>query len=266
MSAKRRPCILVGRPASFLPGSIRCVQALFLPDEKRLWRGSARREAPQIVDDGECSAVLDPPALRTRHTSSPATSLLARGFPWIADFRDPWVDNCFFTRPTPLHAHLQKRWERRVTSPTPTASLRSATQWPLDPAHPALRPAARPIRGGFPTTPTRRTCPRRPLVAVRTARSRLRPVGTFQGSIHARRFPQRRLPRHPVRENPRRRSRSQAHWHRRPSRQVDAAAAGIPGVVREDGFLPHRLALQTASSADAAPPDSAQWPAGGAPS
>ncbi|HEY3316909.1 MAG TPA: glycosyltransferase family 4 protein [Coriobacteriia bacterium] len=92
---------------------IRVVQAFFVPDEKRLWRGPARREALSAVREDACDAVVSSGPPFTAHLV--ARDVARRtALPWVADFRDPWVGNYFFRPPTPLHGALQARWERRV--------------------------------------------------------------------------------------------------------------------------------------------------------
>ncbi len=178
------------------------------------------------------------------------------GLPWIADFRDPWVDTTS-SRTRHRSTPICRRGGSAESSPTPTL-IAVSDPMPLTCTRHCDLPLGRFVRDSH--SPTRRTCPRRPLVAVRTARSRLvrghvpgliTPAAFLKGACLAIRSG----------ESPATVSFSGTLAQAaKPAGR--SAAAGIPGVVREDGFLPHRLALQTASSADAAPPDSAQWPAG----
>ncbi|MDA3936859.1 MAG: glycosyltransferase [Actinomycetota bacterium] len=98
-----------GAPSSF----IRFVQAFFLPDEKVGWTRYAMREAERLHGEQPFDVILasGPPfsALRV------AWKLSARwGVPWVADVRDPIVDNYFFRPPTAFPASYMRRFERRV--------------------------------------------------------------------------------------------------------------------------------------------------------
>jgi hypothetical protein len=48
------------------------------------------------------------------------------GLPWVADFRDPWMNLYLFKPPTPFHAALHRRLERRVCR---RAHAVVATKW-----------------------------------------------------------------------------------------------------------------------------------------
>lgn len=95
------------------PAFIRFVQAFFVPDEKRYWSLHAIPAALRHAAEHPVDAVLStgPP-----HSSHLIGSRLASklGVPHVVDLRDPWVGNQFFIPPTPVHAWLQRRYERRT--------------------------------------------------------------------------------------------------------------------------------------------------------
>jgi glycosyltransferase involved in cell wall biosynthesis len=110
------PSNVAPRGASFSgmpPWVIRLVQAFFVPDEKRLWRRAARRQALRLIPSEGIDAIVSSGPPFTAHVIARDVARRS-GLPWIADFRDPWVGNYFFRPPTPLHTRLQAAWERRV--------------------------------------------------------------------------------------------------------------------------------------------------------
>lgn len=98
-----------GAPRSF----IRLVQALFVPDEKVGWTSYAVREAVRLHAERPFDVILasGPPFTAMRVAWKVSRRL---GVPWVADIRDPIVDNYFFEPPTPLHAAYNRSFERRV--------------------------------------------------------------------------------------------------------------------------------------------------------
>lgn len=87
---------------------------LFVPDSRVGWRSPARRRALEIIRDHQPDAILT--------TAPPYTAHLvgldlqrATGLPWIADFRDPWVEQADYNRAPRLpwvkswNRHLEKR-------------------------------------------------------------------------------------------------------------------------------------------------------------
>ncbi|MBD3335271.1 MAG: glycosyltransferase, partial [Candidatus Eisenbacteria bacterium] len=86
---------------------------LLVPDAYRPWSLLAGRRSERLLRSGGFSAVWT--------TSSPDSVHLAGralrrrfGLPWIADFRDPWVERLSFRPPTPLHRRVHERLERAV--------------------------------------------------------------------------------------------------------------------------------------------------------
>ncbi len=95
-------------------GALRRLGEFFLlPDTYAGWVPFAAREAERLCREERFDAVYS--------TSPPDSShLVARrvvracGIPWVADFRDPWINLHLRTAPTPLHRALHERLERSV--------------------------------------------------------------------------------------------------------------------------------------------------------
>jgi glycosyltransferase involved in cell wall biosynthesis len=91
-------------------------RATLLPDSYRAWAGPAVRAGLGRLARGGIDAVLSTSPPETAHLVG---ARLARGapggrLPWVADFRDPWVALHYRKPPSPLHAWLHRRMERRV--------------------------------------------------------------------------------------------------------------------------------------------------------
>jgi glycosyltransferase involved in cell wall biosynthesis len=106
----------------------RLASHLLIPDTYVGWRPFAARAAREAVERTTHDAVYS--------TSPPETShLVARdvhkraGLPWVADFRDPWMNLYLFKPPTPLHAAIHRRLERTVCE---KANVVVATRWHED--------------------------------------------------------------------------------------------------------------------------------------
>lgn len=91
----------------------RTAAAMLMPDTYRGWKPYAVRAARRAVAGGHFDAVYS--------TSPPETSHLVgrdihreSGLPWVADFRDPWMNLYLLRPPTPAHAWLHRRMERSV--------------------------------------------------------------------------------------------------------------------------------------------------------
>jgi glycosyltransferase involved in cell wall biosynthesis len=92
----------------------RSLASFFLiPDTYVGWRPYAARAARDAAENRSFDAIYS--------TSPPETSHLVAldvhrrtGLPWVADFRDPWMNLYLFKPPTPLHAALHRRLEKRV--------------------------------------------------------------------------------------------------------------------------------------------------------
>ncbi len=106
-------------PALLLPGQLpyrlrrAITRWLLLVDEQIGWLPFAAPRAKQILRAGCFKVVYT--------TSVPYTDHLiglqikrATGLPWVADFRDPWIDNFASTFPTRFHKNLARRWEAAI--------------------------------------------------------------------------------------------------------------------------------------------------------
>ncbi len=88
----------------------------FVPDSYRAWTGPAIRAGRERMARGDIDAILSTSPPESCHLVGEALARPTAGpvLPWLADFRDPWVGLHYRTPPTPLHAVLQRRLERRV--------------------------------------------------------------------------------------------------------------------------------------------------------
>ncbi len=88
---------------------------LFIPDSRIGWRAPAVRKALEIVSDLQPSMILSSAPPYTAHLIALTLKNKCR-IPWVADFRDPWVEN--FTYNTvprlPPVKMINKRMEARV--------------------------------------------------------------------------------------------------------------------------------------------------------
>ncbi len=82
---------------------------LLVPDEQIIWRGNAVRQAVRLVQEHCIDAIFSTHGPATNHLVALATAEKT-DLPWVADFRDPWVENLHFDV---LPAHRQWR-ERRL--------------------------------------------------------------------------------------------------------------------------------------------------------
>jgi len=87
--------------------------AALVPDTYIGWYPFALREGKKVLRGKSIDAIYS--------TSPPETSHLVAGrlhavsgIPWVADFRDPWMNLYLLPTPTPLHARLHEKLERRV--------------------------------------------------------------------------------------------------------------------------------------------------------
>jgi len=93
----------------------RLTSFFLMPDTYVGWRPFAARAAREALARQSYDAIYS--------TSPPETSHLVAldlhertGLPWVADFRDPWMNLYLLKPPTPVHAALHRRLERRVLS------------------------------------------------------------------------------------------------------------------------------------------------------
>ncbi len=88
---------------------------LMVSDEQAGWAPFAQRQAEELIKRQQVQAIYT--------TSTPYTAHLIGlrlrrrfGLPWLADFRDPWVENTALKLPTGWHRERVRRWERQVVT------------------------------------------------------------------------------------------------------------------------------------------------------
>jgi glycosyltransferase involved in cell wall biosynthesis len=103
----------------------RLASALLVPDTYVGWKPYALRAARRLLSEEPFHAIYS--------TSPPETSHLVAGelhettrLPWVADFRDPWMNLHLLRPPSALHARWHARLEARVAR---RATLVVPTRW-----------------------------------------------------------------------------------------------------------------------------------------
>ena len=92
--------------------SLRALARFFLfPDSYAAWARPAIAAGLERVRRGGIDVVLSTSPPETAHLVG---ERVARGLPWVADFRDPWVALHYRRPPTPFHAARHRAAERRV--------------------------------------------------------------------------------------------------------------------------------------------------------
>jgi len=92
--------------------SLRALARFFLfPDSYAAWQRPAIAAGLERVASGGIDCVLSTSPPETAHLVG---ERIARGLPWVADFRDPWVGLHYRRPPTPFHAARHRAAERRV--------------------------------------------------------------------------------------------------------------------------------------------------------
>ncbi len=116
-----------------------------LPDAYAGWIGPATRAGRRRLAAGDIQLIYSssPPDSGHRVAQRLAAS---SGLPWVADFRDPWINLHLKTPPTPLHARLHARMEAALLSRAQVVAVTEA--WRAHYARRAARPP-RLIRNGF---------------------------------------------------------------------------------------------------------------------
>jgi glycosyltransferase involved in cell wall biosynthesis len=103
----------------------RLASFVLVPDTYTGWRPFAVRAAMAAVERERFDAVYSTSPPETSHLVAMAVQRRT-GLPWVADFRDPWMNLHLLEPPTPLHATLHRRLERRVSE---RAHVVVATRW-----------------------------------------------------------------------------------------------------------------------------------------
>lgn len=101
---------------------------VLIPDTYVGWYPFAVRAAKRELESNRYDAIYS--------TSPPETSHLiglklheTSGLPWMADFRDPWINLYRFAPPTPLHRVLYEKLQRKICS---RAGVVVASKWNLE--------------------------------------------------------------------------------------------------------------------------------------
>lgn len=115
---------------------------LFVVDQQLGWLPFATRGALQLHKRQQLDAVYTTSAPYTAHLIGLQIKKRT-GLPWVADFRDPWVDNFAHSFPTALHERGSQRLEQRVVE---TADRITVVSEPMRRALLARYPALDPSR------------------------------------------------------------------------------------------------------------------------
>lgn len=75
-----------------LPGKL-IGRKILIPDAERLWQLSARKTAAKIVRDGKVDLIYTTSSPYSAHLMGLHLKKLFPGIPWVADFRDEWMNN-----------------------------------------------------------------------------------------------------------------------------------------------------------------------------
>jgi glycosyltransferase involved in cell wall biosynthesis len=88
-------------------------QYVFIPDNKIGWLPFALNEARKVIANDRPDAIFSSAPPYTAHLASSLLSALYR-IPFLADFRDDWLENPRHVYPTSVHREIQRRLERWV--------------------------------------------------------------------------------------------------------------------------------------------------------
>ncbi len=102
--------------------------AALVPDTYIGWYPFALREAARVLREKPIDAIYSTSPPETSHLVAGRLHALS-GIPWVADFRDPWMNLYLLPAPTPLHARLHERLEQGVCR---SASVVVTSPWHRD--------------------------------------------------------------------------------------------------------------------------------------
>jgi glycosyltransferase involved in cell wall biosynthesis len=119
----------------------RAASAVLMPDSYIGWYPFAVQAALAAVKAERFDALYTTSPPETAHLVGLAVQRRT-GLPWLADFRDPWMNLHLLPPPTALHARLHRRWEARVCT---TAHVVTTTRWHEARVHECY-PGARVVR------------------------------------------------------------------------------------------------------------------------
>jgi glycosyltransferase involved in cell wall biosynthesis len=120
----------------------RVSSALLVPDSYVGWVPFALRAALEVAKTDPVDAVYSTSPPESTHLAGLRVQR-ATGLPWIADFRDPWMNLHLLDTPTPLHREMHRRMERRVV--TGADAVVVTTKWNERTIHETY-PASRIVR------------------------------------------------------------------------------------------------------------------------
>ncbi|HET6350078.1 MAG TPA: hypothetical protein VFH88_13445, partial [Candidatus Krumholzibacteria bacterium] len=103
----------------------RAASAILVPDSYVGWYPFAVSAALQVAASDPVDAVYSTSPPESTHLAGRAVHRRT-GLPWLADFRDPWMNLYLLDTPTPVHAALHRRMERRVCA---DAQVVVTTRW-----------------------------------------------------------------------------------------------------------------------------------------
>lgn len=121
--------------------------SFLIPDTYIGWRPYAVKAGREALARHSFDAIYSTSPPETSHLVALKLHELS-GLPWVADFRDPWMNLHLLKPPTPLHAMLHRRLERRVCE---RANVVVTTEWQealLRRRYPGIKSVTR-ISNGF---------------------------------------------------------------------------------------------------------------------
>jgi glycosyltransferase involved in cell wall biosynthesis len=222
---------------------------LLVVDQQLGWWPAAVRKGFELIARHSCSAVYSTSSPYTGHLVGWALHRSTR-LPWIADFRDPWIQNYGVHFPTRWHRSLCMRLEAGIVRKATRVIVTSErTRGAFLSSYPALEPKSIvTIPNGFDPPDFRDTQPRKGPTNVFS----LVYTGSFYGANHSIRpalsalrrvIATDRLPRHEIQ------LRIIGPANREASELI--RSWNLSDVVEVVGYLPHREAIASQLGADA---------------
>jgi glycosyltransferase involved in cell wall biosynthesis len=101
------------RSSSRYSAARRLASFFLVPDSYAGWRPFAVNAAMAAVERNRFDALYSTSPPESSHLAAMAVQRRT-GLPWVADFRDPWMNLYLLRPPTPFHAAWHRRLERRV--------------------------------------------------------------------------------------------------------------------------------------------------------
>jgi hypothetical protein len=101
---------------------------VLIPDTYFGWYPYAVRAGKQALKSGNFDAIYSTSPPETSHLIGLKLHRLS-GLPWIADFRDPWINLYRFAPPTPFHRMVHEKLQRKICD---HAGVVVASKWNYD--------------------------------------------------------------------------------------------------------------------------------------